>query len=153
MASGGSWPPLKTQPLRSSPELRTALETIISGGKSIEAFEVDRFFPSIGPRAMVLNARNVYRPGNNKIQQILLAVEDVTERVRLEREHAIAGERIGMLLQELTHRVKNSLQIIAALVSIEERGATRAELAIAHHLEQVWLGSHCSRLSKTSSHK
>jgi two-component sensor histidine kinase len=32
--------------------------------------------------------------------------------VRLEHEHAIAGERIGMLLQELTHRVKNSLQII-----------------------------------------
>ena len=71
------------------PELRTALETIISGGKSIEAFEVDRFFPSIGRRVMVLNARKVYRPGN-KIQQILLAIEDVTERVRLEREHAIA---------------------------------------------------------------
>ena len=72
------------------PELRTALETIISGGKSIEAFEVDQFFPSIGRRVMVLNARKVYRPGN-KIQQILLAIEDVTERVRLEREHAIAA--------------------------------------------------------------
>ena len=76
------------------PELRTALETIISGGKSIEAFEVDRFFPSIGRRVMVLNARKVYRPGN-KIQQILLAIEDVTERVRLEREHAAAHERIA----------------------------------------------------------
>src|ERR1700730_9829228 len=96
------------------PELRTALQTIISGGKSIEAFEVDRFFPSIGRRVMVLNARKVYRSGD-KIQQILLAIEDATERVRLEREHAIAGERIGMLLQELTHRVKNSLQIIAAM--------------------------------------
>jgi two-component sensor histidine kinase len=39
--------------------------------------------------------------------------------VRLDREHAIAGERIGMLLQELTHRVKKRLQIIAAMVSIE----------------------------------
>jgi PAS domain S-box-containing protein len=102
------------------PELRTALETIGSDGKSIEAFEIDRFFPSIGPRVMVLNARKIYRPGN-KTQQILPAIEDVTERVRLEREHAIAGERIGMLLQELTHRVKNSLQIIAAMVSIEAR--------------------------------
>ena len=61
------------------PELRSALETIISGGKSIEAFEVDRFFPSIGRRAMVLNARKVYRPGN-KVQQILLAIDDVTEQ-------------------------------------------------------------------------
>src|SRR5580700_1283311 len=92
------------------PELRTALETIVSGGKSIEAFEVDQFFPSIGRRVLVLNARMVHRPAN-KIQQILLAIEDVTERTRLEREHAIASERISMLLQELTHRVKNSLQI------------------------------------------
>ena len=76
------------------PKLRTALETIISGRKTIEAFEVDQFFPSIGRRVMVLNARKVYRPGN-KIQQILLAIEDVTERVRLEREHAVAHERIG----------------------------------------------------------
>ena len=102
------------------PKLRTALETIISGRKTIEAFEVDQFFPSIGRRVMVLNARKVYRPGN-KIQQILLAIEDVTERVRLEREHAIAHERIGMLMQELTHRVKNSLQSIAAMVMIEAR--------------------------------
>jgi hypothetical protein len=56
---------------------------------------------------MVLNARRVYQL-RNKIQQILLAIEDVAERVRLEQEHAAAHERIGILLQELTHRVKNS---------------------------------------------
>ena len=88
--------------------------------KTIEAFEVEHFFPSIGQRIMVLNARKVYRPGN-KIKQILLAIEDVTERTRLEREHAAADERIGMLLQELTHRVKNSLQFIASIVMTEAR--------------------------------
>jgi two-component sensor histidine kinase len=67
---------------------------------------------------MVLNARKIYRTGNN-IQQILLAIEDVTERMRLERENAIARERIAMLMQELTHRVKNSLQSIAAMVMVE----------------------------------
>ena len=108
------------------PELRTALKTVIAAGKSIETFEVDRSFSSIGRRAMVLNARRVYRPGN-KIRQILLAIEDVTERVRLEREHAAAHERIGMLLQELTHRVKNSLQLIAAIVMIEARGLEKSE--------------------------
>ena len=51
------------------PKLRTARETIISGRKTVEAFEVDQFFPSIGRRVMALNARKVYRPGN-KIQQI-----------------------------------------------------------------------------------
>src|SRR5271165_1803449 len=53
------------------PKLRTSLETIVSGRKTIEAFEVEHFFPSSGRRTMVLNARKVYRRGN-KIQQILL---------------------------------------------------------------------------------
>ena len=135
------------------PELRTALEAVIAGGKSIEAFEVDQFFPSIGRRAMVLNARKIYRPGN-KIQQVLLAIEDATERVRLEREHTIAGERIGMLLQELTHRVKNSLQIIAAMVSIEARSHKSGEGKAA--LERVSrrinaLGQLYSKLSEANT--
>ncbi len=108
------------------PKLRTALETIISDRKTIEDFEVEHFFPSIGRRIMLLNARTVYQPGGG-IQQILLAIEDVTERVRLEREHAAAHERIGLLLQELTHRVKNSLQLIASIVMTEARSVSSAE--------------------------
>ena len=118
------------------PKLRTALDTILPGQETIEAFEVDQIFPSIGRRVMVLNARKVYRPGNKR-QQILLAIEDVTERVRLEREHAAAHERIGRLLEELTHRVKNSLQFIAAMVMIESRshksGEGRAALQRVSH--------------------
>jgi PAS domain S-box-containing protein len=102
------------------PKLHTALETIISGPGTMEALEVEYVFPTIGARTMLLNARKVYRP-RNKVQQILVAIEDVTERVKLEREHAVAHERVGMLLQEMIHRVKNSLQVIAAMVRIESR--------------------------------
>jgi two-component sensor histidine kinase len=135
------------------PKLRTALETVISGRTTIEAFEVDQFFPSIGRRVMVLNARKVYRPGN-KSGQILLAIDDVTERVRLEREHTIAQERIGMLMQELTHRVKNSLQHIAAMVLIEARSHKSGEGRAA--LERVSrridaLGQLYSTLSKSDT--
>jgi PAS domain S-box-containing protein len=135
------------------PKLRTALETIISGRTTIEAFEVDQFFPSIGRRIMLLNARKIYRPGN-KIQQILLAIEDVTERVRLEREHAIAHQRIAMLMQELTHRVKNSLQSIAAMVMIEARshksGEGKAALErVSHRIDA--LGQLYSKLSKSDT--
>jgi len=134
-------------------KLRTALETIIPGRTTIEAFEVDQLFPSIGRRTMMLNARMVYRPGN-KIQQILLAIEDVTERVRLEREHAVAHERIGMLMQELTHRVKNSLQSIAAMVMIEARshksGEGKAALErVSHRIDA--LGQLYSKLSKSDA--
>jgi len=108
------------------PELRAALDTVISEKKTIEAFEVEHVFPSIGRRIMLLNAREVYQPGNGVVL-IFLAIEDVTERVRLEREQAAAHERIGMLLQELTHRVKNSLQFIASMVMIEVRSIESAE--------------------------
>jgi PAS domain S-box-containing protein len=135
------------------PKLRTALETIISGERTFEGFEVEQLFPSIGQRVMCLNARKVYRPGN-KIQQILLAIEDVTERVRLEREHAIAHEHIGMLLQELTHRVKNSLQIIAAMVMIEARSHKSGEgkgalERVSHRIDA--LGHLYAKLSKADT--
>ena len=66
------------------PELRSLLETVLPEHATIEAFEVDRVFPSIGRRVMVLNARKVYRPGKHT-QRVLLAIEDVTERKRLSR--------------------------------------------------------------------
>jgi archaellum component FlaC len=101
----------------------------------------------------VLNARKVYRLGN-KIQQILLAIEDVTKRARLEREHAVAHERISMLLQELTHRVKNSLQFIASMVMIEARshksGEGKAALERVSHRITA-LGQLYSKLSKANT--
>src|SRR5476651_112998 len=135
------------------PKLRSALATIISGERAFEDFEVEQFFPSIGQRVMCLNARKVYRPGD-KIQLILLAIEDITERVRLEREHAIASERIGVLLQELTHRIKNSLQIIVSMVSLEARnqksGEGKAALERVSHRIAA-LGRLYSMLGETDS--
>lgn len=133
------------------PQLRIALETIASGERPFEGFEVDQVLPSIGRRVMCLNARKVHRPGN-KIPQILLAIEDLTERMRLEREHTIA--QVGMLLQELTHRVKNSLQIIAAMVRIESRshksGEGKAALErVSHRIDA--LGQLYSKLSKSDT--
>ncbi len=135
------------------PGLRASLETIVSGQKTIEAFEVDHVFPSIGRRVMALNARKIYRHGNN-IKQILLAIEDVTERTRLERERSAANERIGMLMQELTHRVKNSLQSIAAMVMIEARshksGQGKAALErVSHRIDAI--GQLYAKLSKSDT--
>jgi PAS domain S-box-containing protein len=132
------------------PRLRNALQTILADGRTFEDFEVEQFFSSIGRRVMRLNARKVYRPGS-RIEQILLAIEDVTERIRLEREHAIAHEQLGMLLQEVTHRVKNSLQIIASMVRIEARshksGQGKAALErVSHRIDA--LGHLYSKLSK-----
>jgi len=135
------------------PELRSLIETILPERATIEAFEVDRVFPSIGRRVMVLNARKVYRAGN-PTKQVLLAIEDVTEQRRLEHEHAAAHERIAVLLQELGHRIKNSLQIIVAMVSLEERnhrsGEGKAALErVSHRIAAV--GRLYSMLGETNS--
>jgi two-component sensor histidine kinase len=102
------------------PELRTLIEAVLPEAAIIDAFEVDRVFPSIGRRTMVLNARTVYHLGNRS-KLVLVAIEDFTERARLERERSAANVRIAALLQELGHRIKNNLQIIASMVSFEAR--------------------------------
>lgn len=75
----------------------------------------------------------------------------MTERVRLEREHAAAHVCIGMLLRELTHRVKNSLQLIAAMIMIEagsheSREGKAALERVSHRIAA--LGQLYSKLSK-----
>jgi two-component sensor histidine kinase len=116
------------------PELRALLETILHEPTTIEAFEVDRVFPTIGRRVVLLSARRVHRAGKDT-KQILLAIEDVTERRKLEHERETAHARMAALLQELSHRIKNNLQIIVSMVNLEARSQKTREGKIA--LESV----------------
>jgi len=51
--------------------------------------------------------------------RIFAAARDITERIRMEGALRAAVEEKEMLLKELSHRVKNSLAIIASLISLE----------------------------------
>ena len=65
------------------PRLRTLLTEMLPQGSSIEDFEVEHDFETLGRRTMVLNARRLLlAPGEPA--SILLAFEDVTERRRAE---------------------------------------------------------------------
>jgi PAS domain S-box-containing protein len=65
------------------PKLRKLLETILPQKKAFDNYEVDHEFATIGRRVMLLNARQVKQVlGKERI--ILLAIEDITERKRLE---------------------------------------------------------------------
>jgi PAS domain S-box-containing protein len=65
--------------------LRSLLEEVLPKDSPIYNFEVERDFPIIGRRTMLLNARKTFRVGNNT-QSILLAIEDITDRKRAEEE-------------------------------------------------------------------
>jgi chemotaxis protein methyltransferase CheR len=117
------------------PELRDLLETIANNQATVEGYEVDREFPKIGRRAMLLNARKVfYEKGVHST--VLLAFEDVTSRRAVERQVQELLREKDMLLEEMQHRVANSLQIIASILLIKARTVqseeTRLQLEDAH---------------------
>jgi nitrogen-specific signal transduction histidine kinase len=99
------------------PALRLLLEKIVPEQGVMEDYEVEHEFPEIGKHTMLLNARKVFYEGNSHTT-ILLGIEDVTNRRALEREkeellqkqQALLREK-DVLLEELEHRVGNSLQI------------------------------------------
>src|SRR5665648_843811 len=65
------------------PKLRELLETILPEKTSFDNYEVEHDFATIGRRTMLLNARQIER-GLGKERIILLAIEDITERKKLE---------------------------------------------------------------------
>ncbi|MDR7555746.1 MAG: PAS domain S-box protein [Armatimonadota bacterium] len=67
------------------PALRRLLEEILPLNTSFDDFEVVHDFPHIGRRTMLLNARRMFRRGQ-KAPMILLAIEDVTDRRRIEQQ-------------------------------------------------------------------
>jgi two-component sensor histidine kinase len=116
------------------PELRLLLEGVAPQHAAMEAYEVERDFPIIGRRSMLLNAREVlFQKSFRKL--ILLAIEDVTDRRTAEREIANLLQQKETLLQEMQHRVANSLQIIAGILSLKARTVKSEETRL--HLEDA----------------
>jgi chemotaxis protein methyltransferase CheR len=121
---GGAW---------NIPALRTLLNLVATEDSVMEGFEVVHEFPRIGARALLLHARRAI-DGDASRTLILLGFEDVTERRAIEREKALLQEQTGdlvlqkeMLLEEMQHRVLNSLQIIASILMLKARAVTSEE--------------------------
>lgn len=74
------------------PRLRELLEEIIPRDNQFQNFEVDHVFPGLGRKVMLLNARRVFQEGMGT-EKILLAIEDITERRRVEDSFQIATEK------------------------------------------------------------
>lgn len=114
------------------PGLRTVLEDIIPKRRTVESFEVEHEFPSIGRRVMLLNARRVFNE-DGAASAILLAIEDITRRREAEREKDDLLQQKEILLQEMEHRVANSLQIIASILLLKARTVQSEETRLHLH--------------------
>jgi two-component sensor histidine kinase len=86
----------------------------------MEGYEVEEEFPGAGRRTMCLNAREVFYERGAE-PTILLGIQDITRQSALEREQEALLRQKDVLLQELQHRVVNSLQIIAGIILMKAR--------------------------------
>jgi len=83
------------------PRLRELLEGILPENTAFDDLEVEHEFPTIGRRTVMLNARRMYRQAQES-QSILLAIQDVTERVQAEEALRESEERFRTAA-DLTH--------------------------------------------------
>ncbi|MGA3302433.1 MAG: response regulator [Methylovirgula sp.] len=95
------------------PALRHLMEKVLPENKPIERFEIEDNFPGLGRRVFNLNARKIVQPGNH-VTRMLLVFEDITDRKQRERD-ALS------LTNEISHRIKNNLQIVVGLIAYEAR--------------------------------
>jgi nitrogen-specific signal transduction histidine kinase len=109
------------------PKLRLLLGKIIPERGEMEDYEVDHDFPDIGRRTMLLNARKVFYELGSHANIILLGIEDVTGKRALEREKDELLRQKDVLLDEIQHRVANSLQIIASIILLKAKSVDSEE--------------------------
>lgn len=120
------------------PRLRSLLDATLSAAAAIPAYEIDLISPVHGRRRLVLNANLLDHDSGEK--RLLLAVADVTDaRLAKQIQEDLVREK-AMLMQELQHRVANSLQIVASVLMQSARRVgsdeSRGHLRDAHNRVQ-----------------
>lgn len=117
------------------PRLRSLLSAVGSGDALVDAYELDWSETGHAPRNLVLAAQRLEFTEGPSIR-ITLTVYDVTKAKAAEKLKSNLIRDKDILLQEIQHRVANSLQIIASVllqnakkVSSEE---SRVHLRDAH---------------------
>jgi len=122
------------------PQLRLLLENTLLG-EEMGDYETDLVRPKVEPRRLIVNAQNiVYDDAQNS--RVVLTINDVTAARNVERLNvALLLEKDGLLreravlLQEMQHRVANSLQIIASVLLLKARKVKSEETRI--HLQDA----------------
>jgi two-component sensor histidine kinase len=117
------------------PQLMTLLKATASGYAEIDSYEIDLTRNGRENRRLVLNAHKL-EYGNEENVRLLVAVSDDTDARIAEKLKDDMLKEKAVLLQELQHRVANSLQIIASVLMQSARKVqsdeTRSHLYDAH---------------------
>jgi len=121
------------------PGLRKLLDEVLTRNLSVDDFEVEHSFPTLGRKIMLLNARP-FPPDSKHPELILLAVEDVSALRQRADELAEASRHKDEFLATLAHELRNPLAPIRNSVNylgmegLNERDVTTAVGVIARQV-------------------
>ena len=93
------------------PDLKKLLEDLLRQNTSFQDFEIEHEFSAIGRKIMWLNARRIVQ-GDSGPQMILLAIEDVTERRRMEEEVRKSHDALELRVRERTAEVYRQAELL-----------------------------------------
>jgi len=93
-------------------ELRDSLGEVLAKNTRLQGLDLEREFPSVGRRTMSLSARLVH--SRTGLPMILLAIEDITDRKRGERERADLLTK-ALRAEEAEHANQTKDQFLATL--------------------------------------
>lgn len=138
------------------PALLSLLKSVLTTGKAMEDFEISYESGASGTHALLINARTLHR-GGGRSNLILVAVDDVTERRRiqktlqenedrlqeeervwqrqLELSNALRVSTIGELATGLAHELNQPLSSISNLVEACAQHVRSGPVDAAQHLE------------------
>jgi len=136
------------------PRLRELLETILPEKTSFDDYEVEHNFATIGHRIMLLNARQIERERGKK-RIILLAIEDITERKRLEDLLTDREERYRRIFETASDGIilleKNAGQIVKANAAAEKMFGFSEEEYIGKTIQDIGVPIDMSDFSSVMS--
>lgn len=117
-------------------QLISLLNATASGYAAIDGYEMNLLRENQSPRRLIVNAKKL-QYAENAPTRLVLSIADVTDARIAEKIKDDLVRDKEVLLQELHHRVANSLQIIASVLLQSARKVqseeTRTHLHDAHH--------------------
>ena len=117
------------------PQLGVLLRATADGHAAIDAYEMELERKGFDTRHIVVNASRLVYENDDEVR-LLVAITDVTDARASEKIKDDLLREKGILLQEIQHRVANSLQIVASVLMQSARRVqseeTRSHLQDAH---------------------